>query len=239
MHEITPTHTRHHAVPVRMCTTDHRTVFPTTGRDTPVCPGRFWRDTYIHRITLRYRLPLPIQKIINMLLLLIRNQPQGQAVHGNLFIQQHEQGKTILTHLCTTLENQQYIIPALFYNISVTRSPKFGRLLPLLNQVPQRSGIRLHVGTKPEHSTGCILLPDRRTEQQLTQQLLYLQQNHETIILEIKYQTPVFPDYRHADDDDGTTIVVPDNTAIRTTGMHQRLPAHRPLPARQHIPVRA
>ncbi len=123
MHEITPTPTRHCTMPVRMCTPDHRSVLPTARRDTPVCPGRFWRDTHIHRITLRYRLSLPIQTIITMLLLLIRNQPQGQAVHGNLFIQHHDQGKTILTHVCTTLENQQYIIPALFYNISVTTSP--------------------------------------------------------------------------------------------------------------------
>jgi hypothetical protein len=30
--------------------------------------------------------------------------------------------------------------------------------LPIVQNVPQRSGIRFHRGSKPEHSTGCILV---------------------------------------------------------------------------------
>ena len=37
-------------------------------------------------------------------------------------------------------------------------SPKFKRLLPIVQNVPQRSGIRIHRGSKPEHSTGCVLV---------------------------------------------------------------------------------
>ena len=40
----------------------------------------------------------------------------------------------------------------------LTMSPKFGVVLPLLENVPGRSGIRIHTGTKPEHSKGCILV---------------------------------------------------------------------------------
>ena len=120
-----------------------------------------------------------------MLLKLIRNTPQGQAITGRLVIN----GRWF----CNTLERVGYQIPALCYPVRVTQSPKFKRLLPLVCGVPRtmsnvesqkskvketsaavspdfkhstldikqsalRSGIRFHRGTKPQHSTGCILV---------------------------------------------------------------------------------
>lgn len=89
------------------------------------------------------------------------------------------------TLFCTTLERRGVEILALWYTVSVTMSPRFKRLLPIVNSVPGRSGIRFHVGTQPKHSSGCILVPDRETEARLTQTLLQAQQQHETIYLEI------------------------------------------------------
>lgn len=85
-----------------------------------------------------------------MYIRLIRNQPKGIAITGRLVID----GRWF----CDTLERVGYQIPAICYPIRVTQSPKFRRLLPIVQNVPQRSGIRFHRGTKPEHSTGCILL---------------------------------------------------------------------------------
>ena len=48
-----------------------------------------------------------------------------------------------------------------------------------------RTGIRFHRGTKPQHSTGCILLPDLETENKFTNLLLDTQNTHEEIILEV------------------------------------------------------
>ena len=62
------------------------------------------------------------------------------------------------TILCATLENADYIIPEGRYELALTMSPKFGVVLPLLENVPGRSGIRIHTGTKPEHSKGCVLV---------------------------------------------------------------------------------
>jgi hypothetical protein len=53
-----------------------------------------------------------------------------------------------------------------------------------VQNVPERSGIRFHRGTKPEHSTGCILLPNRETEDKLTN-LLKNTQDHEEIVLDV------------------------------------------------------
>jgi hypothetical protein len=85
-----------------------------------------------------------------MYIRLIRNQPQGSAITGRLVID----GRWF----CDTLERKGYEILALCYPVRVTQSPKFKRLLPIVQNVPQRSGIRFHRGSKPEHSTGCILV---------------------------------------------------------------------------------
>jgi hypothetical protein len=57
-----------------------------------------------------------------------------------------------------TLENKDFIIPAGTYPLRMTFSPKFRKNLPLIDQVPDRQGIRIHRGTIPEHSTGCVLV---------------------------------------------------------------------------------
>ena len=85
-----------------------------------------------------------------MLIRLIRNKPHGSAITGRLIIDG--------TFFCNTLERKGYQILPLCYHVAVTQSPKFKRLLPIVQNVPQRSGIRIHRGTKPEHSTGCILV---------------------------------------------------------------------------------
>ena len=128
-----------------------------------------------------------------MLIQLIRNQPKANALTGRLIIN----GRWF----CNTLERVGYQIPALCYHIAVTQSPKFKRLLPLVQNVPRtgdkakgdkamRQGIRFHVGTKSQHSTGCILVPDREIEELFTAALLEAQNNHEEIILEVTDFTP-------------------------------------------------
>ena len=146
-----------------------------------------------------------------MYLKLIRNKPQGHAIRGRLVID----GRWF----CNTLERVGYQIPALCYPVRLTMSPRFKRLLPIVQNVPQRNGIRIHRGTKPQHSTGCILVvadnwrgvesfpaekttlpntnqllpnstpPKGRTsadvEQELTNLLKQVQNNHEEIILEV------------------------------------------------------
>ena len=79
---------------------------------------------------------------------LIRDMPDDKAVHGKLYRTSHYINKRTgllverLHFICDTLENADYLVPALIYKVQVTQSPKFKRLLPLLSQVPGRSGIR-------------------------------------------------------------------------------------------------
>ena len=97
-------------------------------------------------------------------------------------------------------------IPEGWYKVTVTRSPKFGRLLPLLHYVPGFQGIRIHAGNNRNHTAGRILVGERgrndgspvlyfskTTEHNLTQKLLEAQRNNEDIYIEItdteRYET--------------------------------------------------
>ena len=107
---------------------------------------------------------------------LIRASRDGKAVRGRLCFEGQE---------IATLENADYIIPVGIYEVRVTYSPRFKRMLPLVMQVPGRSGIRFHRGTRPEHSKGCILV-SAANEQQITAKWLALQASNEPIKLTIE-----------------------------------------------------
>ena len=82
---------------------------------------------------------------------LIRTSKAVKAVWGKMFLGG-------VPREIATLENADYIIPDGTYPVSVTYSPKFKKNLPLIDKVPKRSGIRIHTGTRPEHSQGCVLV---------------------------------------------------------------------------------
>lgn len=48
-------------------------------------------------------------------------------------------------------------IPAGRYQVTVTLSPRFGKLMPLVSGVPGYSGVRIHPGNKAEDTEGCLL----------------------------------------------------------------------------------
>jgi hypothetical protein len=49
-------------------------------------------------------------------------------------------------------------IPAGNYKVIINQSNRFQRLLPLVLDVPEFSGIRIHPGNKAEDTEGCILV---------------------------------------------------------------------------------
>ena len=107
---------------------------------------------------------------------LTRTSREGKAVRGLMRVNGQE---------VATIENDDYIIPCGTYPVRVTWSPKFKRMLPIVLNVPGRSGIRVHRGTKPEHSRGCILV-SAAMEQELTAKWLALQASNEPIKITIE-----------------------------------------------------
>ena len=86
---------------------------------------------------------------------LTRQKTSGQAVTGTMTFPLLNKEDPITV---PSLENAAYLIPEGNYKVERTWSPKFKKFLPELIDVPDRSGIRIHRGTLPDHSKGCILL---------------------------------------------------------------------------------
>jgi hypothetical protein len=93
-----------------------------------------------------------------MELLLKREKSSAQSTIGELFIDGE--------HECFTLEDivrpqkvkNETAIPAGTYNVVLTHSPRFDRDMPLLENVPNYEGVRIHWGNTAKDTEGCILV---------------------------------------------------------------------------------
>ncbi len=107
--------------------------------------------------------------------------------------------------LCDTMEDtvrtdgvkipNRTAIPYGTYWVELTMSPKFTRLLPLVLDVPNFVGIRIHRGNTAEDSSGCILPGENKVkgkvinsteyEMKIVTKMLEAIRNGEEISLEI------------------------------------------------------
>lgn len=85
-------------------------------------------------------------------MILIRDNIIGDAVLGSLLVGGQK--------ICDTLENKKYLLPYGDYRLSVSKSPNFGRELPLIfnDKVKMQRGFRIHAGNKASDSRGCLLV---------------------------------------------------------------------------------
>ena len=75
-------------------------------------------------------------------------------------------------------------IPCGTYEVRVTYSPRFKKPLPLLLNVPDFEGIRIHGGTRAEHTLGCICIPLNKMYS-LTEKISYCNRTHEKVTIDI------------------------------------------------------
>lgn len=71
-------------------------------------------------------------------------------------------------HLCDTIEDRvrpegekvygKTAIPEGTYEVKLTHSPRFKKILPEILNVPNFSGIRIHTGNSSKDTEGCILV---------------------------------------------------------------------------------
>ena len=85
-------------------------------------------------------------------MILVRDSIVGDAVWGSLTVDGIK--------VCETLENKAKLIPCGEYNLNVSDSQKFCRMLPLVynDEVPMRRGIRIHAGNSVKDSSDGILV---------------------------------------------------------------------------------
>jgi hypothetical protein len=99
-----------------------------------------------------------------MYLQLIRESFTSKSTEGKIFIN----GEFV----CYTLEDKdrfleeginekvygETAIPRGTYEVVLSKSNRFKKILPEILEVPGYTGIRIHSGNKPEDSEGCILV---------------------------------------------------------------------------------
>ena len=81
---------------------------------------------------------------------------------GSLYIEGKWVCNTLEPH-CIDWKKEQKVmgktaIPEGRYQVERRESPKFGRLMPYLLDVPHFKGIMIHTGNAPAHTKGCILV---------------------------------------------------------------------------------
>jgi len=130
-----------------------------------------------------------------MNLKLIRKEFTEDSTIGELYVNG--------TFECYTLEDKvreskvyaRTAIPTGTYKITITYSPRFKRYLPLLHDVPNFSGVRIHTGNHADNTEGCLLVGTAKGKDwisnskvafnKLYPQLVHASQNGETIEIEI------------------------------------------------------
>ncbi len=97
-----------------------------------------------------------------MLIIVVREVMKADYTIGSLYANGRWICNTLEPH-CIDWEKEQKVmgktaIPEGRYQVEVKRSPKFGRKMPYLKDVPHFSDIMIHTGNAPAHTKGCILV---------------------------------------------------------------------------------
>ena len=84
-------------------------------------------------------------------------------------------------------------IPTGIYTITITYSPKYKKMMPLINNVKGYSGIRIHSGNTAKDTEGCLIVGKNKEvgkvlDSRVTYNALFkrLQQAKDKIIIDIK-----------------------------------------------------
>lgn len=96
-----------------------------------------------------------------MLLTLTRTGFGPTSTLGNLAVDGEFQAWTLEDVPREVKIPGQTCIPEGSYDVTITMSSRFKRRMPLVNQVPNFSGIRIHSGNTSADTEGCILVGQR------------------------------------------------------------------------------
>lgn len=104
-----------------------------------------------------------------MNLKLIRKYPASDCMIGELYVNDKFECYT-----CEDVERPVKVagltaIPRGHYEIVITYSERFKKPLPLLLNVPNYSGVRIHPGNTSQDTEGCILPGKGKTKNSVTQ----------------------------------------------------------------------
>lgn len=89
-------------------------------------------------------------------LLLKRTIYTDKSTIGDLFVDGNFECATLELSCRKKNDKGELAIPTGRYPVELTFSPKFNRIMPLINNVPGREGIRIHWANWPYQLEGCV-----------------------------------------------------------------------------------
>lgn len=121
-----------------------------------------------------------------MKLQLVRTERSGNSTIGELSVDGQFE--------CYTLEDLERpvkikgetAIPVGHYEVIINQSQRFGRLLPLLLNVPEFEGVRIHPGNTAADTEGCILVGETKGEASIGQSRAAFQQLFDKLEIALK-----------------------------------------------------
>lgn len=87
-------------------------------------------------------------------------------------------------------------IPTGKYEVRLTLSPRFGRVLPLLMNVKCFEGVRIHPGNSPEDTEGCILVGLNKVKGQVIESRKTFDTLYRMLADEVKRDKRIFIEIR-------------------------------------------
>ena len=100
--------------------------------------------------------------------LLLKRIYKGKAYTiGSLFIDGVFFSNTLEDAVRDVKIKHETAIPAGTYKVILSMSQRFGKVLPLLLNVPNFEGIRIHSGTTQADTSGCILVGENKIKGKL------------------------------------------------------------------------
>jgi len=87
-----------------------------------------------------------------------RNWLLGDTTLGKLFVDDRFFGYTLEDEVRNEKIHGQTAIPYGKYDVDITDSPHFGRMMPLIKNVPNFGGVRIHSGNSSDDTEGCLLV---------------------------------------------------------------------------------
>jgi hypothetical protein len=91
-------------------------------------------------------------------LTVLRKPSDEHCTEGELLFNGEHQAFTLEPVVRDVKIQNETAIPAGTYNVTLTFSPHFNRTLPLINDVPNFEGVRIHPGNTAADTEGCLLV---------------------------------------------------------------------------------
>lgn len=122
----------------------------------------------------------------------LKREPHPDYTVGKLYIDDIFECFTLEDVIRDVKIYGQTAIPYGKYKVTINQSVRFKRALPLLLNVPNFQGIRIHTGNKTAETEGCILVGTMRTKDGMVlNSKIAFDKLFEKMLIAFKNKTPI------------------------------------------------